>query len=140
MPMPRDHFSTAIFNGKIYCIGGEFGHDKLHQQTAIVQVYDPIAKTWTRLADMPTPRSHNEASTFVTPGGKIIVAGGQIANFGVTDVVEQYDPASNTWSVIGKLPRAMEGPVAQQIGDTIIVTTGNPGSGPINTTWIGKLS
>jgi N-acetylneuraminic acid mutarotase len=140
MPMPRDHFSTAIYNGKIYCFGGEFGHDKQHLQQSIVQVYDPIAKTWTRLADMPTPKSHSEAATFVTPSGKIIVAGGQIANFGVTDEVAQYDPASNTWSVIGRLPRAMEGPVVQEIGNMLIVSTGNPGGGPINSTWIGMLS
>src|SRR5947208_3489034 len=80
MPLPRDHFSTAILNGKIYVFGGEFGHDKGHDQQSIVQTYDPIAKTWARLADMPTPKSHTEAATFVTPSGKFIVAGGQIAN------------------------------------------------------------
>jgi hypothetical protein len=105
-----------------------------------VQIYDPLAKTWSTGANMPTPKSHNEAATFVTPGGKIIVAGGQTANFGETDEVAQYDPVADKWTVIGKLPRAMEGPVVQQIGDLIIVATGNPGTGPISTTWLGKLS
>jgi N-acetylneuraminic acid mutarotase len=140
MPQARDHFSTAVIGNKIYCFGGEFGHDKGHDQQSLVHVYDAALKTWTQLANMPTPKSHNEAATFVTSSGKIIVAGGQIANFGVTDEVAQYDPATNQWSVIGKLPRAMEGPVVQQIGNQIIVTSGNPGSGPINTTWIGTLT
>jgi hypothetical protein len=34
----------------------------------------------------------------------------------------------------------MEGPVVQQVGDKIIVTTGNQGNGPTTTTWIGKLT
>jgi N-acetylneuraminic acid mutarotase len=140
LPVALDHFSTAIVNGKIYCFGGEVGHDKQHLQHADVQIYDPIAKSWSRGANMPTPKSHNEASTFVTPDNKVIVAGGQIANFGETDEVVQYDPASDSWTTIGKLPRALEGPVVQQIGDTIIVTSGNPGTGPISTTWLGQLS
>src|SRR5439155_22988304 len=118
----------------------EFGHDKLHLQHTHVQVYDAVSKTWSRAANLPTPKSHNEASTFVTPDGKITVAGGQTAKFTETDEVAQYNPANNTWSVIGKLPRALEGPVVQQIGNLIIVTTGNPGTGPICTTWIAKLS
>jgi N-acetylneuraminic acid mutarotase len=139
MPVALDHFSTAIVNGKIYCFGGEFGHDKQHLQHADVQIYDPIAKKWSTGANMPTPKSHNEAATFVTPDGHVIVAGGQTANFTETDEVVEYDPVSNSWTTIGKLPRAMEGPVVQQIGDTLIVTSGNPGTGPIATTWIAKL-
>jgi glycosyltransferase involved in cell wall biosynthesis len=30
--------------------------------------------------------------------------------------------------------------IGQQIGDTLIVTSGNPGTGPIATTWIAKLA
>ena len=140
LPVPLDHFSTAVLNGKIYCFGGEFGHDKLHLQHSIVQVYNPIAKTWSQAADMPTAKSHTEASTFVRPNGHVVVAGGQTQNFTETDEVVEYDPLTNTWTTIGKLPRSLEGPVVQQIGNEIIVTGGNPGTGPINTTWIAKLS
>jgi N-acetylneuraminic acid mutarotase len=140
MPTPLDHFATAIVNGKIYCLGGEFGHDKLHLQHADVQIYDPINKTWSTGANMPTPKSHTEASTFVRPNGHIVVAGGQTANFTETDEVVEYNPDTDSWTTIGRLPRALEGPVVQQIGDTVIVTSGNPGTGPINTTWIAKLS
>jgi N-acetylneuraminic acid mutarotase len=139
MPSPRDHFSSAVLNGQIYVFGGEFGHDLLHDQQALVHRYDPIAKTWTQLANMPTPKSHAESGTFVTPDNKIIVAGGQIDHWKSTDEVVEYDPATNTWKTIGKLPRPLQGPVVQQVGSKIIVTTGNPGAGPIKTTWIGEL-
>ena len=140
IPVALDHFSTALVNGKIYAFGGEFGHDKQHLQHADVQIYDPVAKSWSTGANMPTPKSHNEAATFVTPDGKVIVAGGQTANFTETDEVVKYDPVADSWTRIGSLPRALEGPVVQQIGDTIIVTSGNPGTGPINTTWLAKLT
>src|SRR5207248_758366 len=48
MPDARDHFASAVLNGKIYCIGGEFGHDAQHLQQNFVDVYDPIAKSWSR--------------------------------------------------------------------------------------------
>jgi len=27
MPVPRNHFSTAVVNGTIYVMGGQFGHE-----------------------------------------------------------------------------------------------------------------
>ncbi len=125
MPIPRDHFSHVVLDGKIIAIGGEIGHDKLHEQQTLVDEYDPATNTWSSLAPIPVAKSHNESSTFVTPDGKIISAGGQIANFGITDDVIEYDPASNSWSTIGELPEGLQGPVVQEIGNQIIVATGN---------------
>jgi N-acetylneuraminic acid mutarotase len=139
MPDPRDHFSHVVLNGKIIVIGGEFGHDAEHDQQALVDEYDPIAKTWTSLASMPIEKSHAESSTFVTPDGKIIVAGGQIADFKATDNVVQYDRAKNQWVTLGKLPMPLMGPVVQQVGNKIIVTTGSQTVGGIRNTWIGTL-
>ena len=64
--------SGAVIGNKIYCIGGEFGHDTLHLQQNFVDVYDAVAQTWTRVASIPQAKSHNESSTFVTPDGKIL--------------------------------------------------------------------
>lgn len=139
MPVPLDHFSTAVIGSKIYCIGGEVGHDKLHEQHADLQIYDTITKTWSKGANMPMAKSHAESSTFVTPTGKIIIAGGQMTPQKATDDVVEYDPVTNTWRTIGKLPMALQGPIVQQFGNKIIVSTGNPGTGPIKTMWIGEL-
>ena len=118
-----------MLNGKIIAIGGEIGHDKLHEQQTLVDQYDPATNTWSSLATIPVGKSHDESSTYVTPDGKIISAGGQIANFGITDDVIEYDPASNAWTTIGKLPEPLQGPVVQQIGNQIIVATGNAARG-----------
>ena len=140
MPLARDHFATVVLNNKIYAIGGEFGHDKTHDQQKIVQSFDPATNTWTRLADMPIAKSHFESATYVQDG-KIVCAGGQIDNYKSTDNVSMYDPATDSWSVIGKLPTVLQGPVVKRVGNEVIVTTGNrgDGQGPIGNTWIGDL-
>jgi N-acetylneuraminic acid mutarotase len=140
MPDPRDHFAQVVLDGKIICIGGEFGHDQFHIQQDFVDSYDPIAKTWTRLESIPQKKSHDESGTFIAPNGHIISAGGQIDDYGQTANVIDYDPATGHWTTIGTLPKALMGPVVQQLGDKIIVTTGNDGKGPITSLWIGDLS
>lgn len=140
MPDARDHFAHVVLDGKIIAIGGEFGHDKFHIQQNLVDSYDPATDTWTRLASIPQARSHNESSTYVAPNGHIISAGGQIDNYKQTADVIDYDPATKKWTTIGKLPKPLMGPVVQQIGNKIIIATGNDGVGPITTTWIGELS
>jgi N-acetylneuraminic acid mutarotase len=139
MPDGRDHMGHAILNGKVILIGGEFGHDRDHIATNLVDAYDPIAKTWTRLASLPINKSHMESSTFVY-GGKIYCAGGQLGDQKGTDNVSMYDPAINKWTTIGKLPTVLEGPVVVRDGNRIIVTSGDPGTGPSNLTYFGYLS
>jgi hypothetical protein len=51
MPTPRTEFGVATVNNKIYAIGGYSG-----SVLRTVEEYDPATDTWTRKADMPTPR------------------------------------------------------------------------------------
>jgi N-acetylneuraminic acid mutarotase len=62
---------------------------------------------------MPTPRNHPAAGAV---GGKVYVIGGRLAapNIGGflssnTDVVEEYDPATNAWRAMTKMPTARSG-------------------------------
>ncbi|MEA2711822.1 MAG: hypothetical protein QOF78_4423, partial [Phycisphaerales bacterium] len=139
MPDPRCHFSTAVVDGKIYVMGGQHDHENHVGQSAAVHRYDPVSKKWEQLADLPTPKSHAESSTFVR-NGRIIMAGGQIGRFGSTDEVVSYDPATNKWTQIGKLPVPLQSGFAMLDGNKIIVTIGNYGDGtPRGNTWIGEL-
>ena len=139
MPDARAHFSTVVLGGKIYAIGGQHDHDQHVGQSAAVHRYDPVAKTWQKLADLPTPKSHAEMSTFVR-NGKIIMAGGQIGRFGSTDEVVSYDPATNKWTQIGKLPVPLQAGFVLPDGNKLVVTAGNRGDGsPRGDTWVGVL-
>jgi hypothetical protein len=83
MPTPRTHFGTAVYQNKIYCIGG-YSSDG---ETSVNEVYDPRTNSWEIKASMPTSRTRVSANVV---NGKIYV----ISN-GANEV---YDPATNTWA------------------------------------------
>ncbi|MBM2810069.1 MAG: hypothetical protein HW416_828 [Chloroflexi bacterium] len=92
MPTARSAGATDVIDGKIYVAGGR------PPQGSDFAVYDPAADTWRVLPDLPTQRNHLAAAAI---GGKLYVAGGRFGG-GVgsemTDILEIYDPATNTWS------------------------------------------
>ncbi|MEJ7683690.1 MAG: kelch repeat-containing protein [Segetibacter sp.] len=93
LPVKRNHFSTITLGGKIYAIGGQFGHDcggGLDKQYA--HVYNPPTDTWTRLPDLPAPRSHIEGGAFAIDG-KIFIVAGQGDSSKSINKVTIFDPA-----------------------------------------------
>ncbi|MDB5325009.1 MAG: N-acetylneuraminic acid mutarotase [Phycisphaerales bacterium] len=139
-PSARDHLSSVTINNKIYAFGGEFGHDKKHDQQDILQRYDPATDTWTRLASMPGSKSHAESSSFVM-NGKIIIAGGQKDPQDPSSSVYQYDPATNKWTYLSALPAARQGTVVQLVGNYLVMTTGGISTeNPQRNTWVVKLA
>jgi Kelch motif len=66
-----------------------------------VEAYDPATNSWTMRAPMPTPRWD---LTAVTLNGKIYAIGGQTKRDNTsqlgsnTDIVEVYDPATDSWN------------------------------------------
>lgn len=139
MTNPKDHFSAAVMNGKIYLLGGEHGHDVLHQQQSDMQVYDPATDQWTALANLPIAKSHMEGGTFVE-NGEIIFAGGQIDNFNSTNRVFAYDPSADAWTELAPLPAYRQGGIVMPFGNKIVVTLGAVSTNaPQSATWIGTL-
>ncbi len=125
MPNPRNHLSAAAINGKIYAIGGQFGHDNGVSDQAFLDEYDPATDRWTPLADLPSARSHFEPGTMVH-NDKIIIVGGRRGGFFFDDVTE-YDPATNSWSERCELPTNLLAPSAKVFGDRLIVANGGEG-------------
>ena len=139
LPNARTHFSTVTLDEKIYVVGGQHGHEQHTGQLADVHRYDPATQQWTKLADLPTPKSHAENATFVL-NGKIYMAGGQINRFEATDEVVRYDPATNQWTNVGKLPAKHASGFVQLSGNKIVVASGNRGtSTPRPEVWVGEL-
>jgi N-acetylneuraminic acid mutarotase len=119
MPMPsrRGAASAAVVNGKIYVIGGAAVHPGAkdspllmgpdgtpHRSVGTVEEYDVASDSWRERSPMPTARNHFAVAAV---DGKIYAIGGRLASPFVglgsaTDVVEEYDPATDSWGV----PRA----------------------------------
>src|SRR5204863_6207515 len=112
MPTKRGSPIAAAVGDKIYVIGGATtppGSNETavhparpHVSVGTVEEYDPATNTWRTRTSMPTPRNHATAGVV---NGKVYVIGGRVggAFIGVStniDVVEEYDPANDTWGAI----------------------------------------
>jgi N-acetylneuraminic acid mutarotase len=111
-PMPTGRTAAAAVEagGRIYVIGGSAVAGLTVSTT---DAYDPATNRWESRQAMPTPRNHPAAGAV---GGKIYVIGGRLAapNIGGfvssnTDVVEEYDPVTNAWRGMNKMPTARSG-------------------------------
>jgi N-acetylneuraminic acid mutarotase len=109
MPTKRGGAAAAALNGKFYVIGGAapakgstpetIEAKRRHDILAQVEEYDLKTDSWRVRAPLPTPRAEPVAATVT---GKIYVIGGRLGslfgNGSDTDIVEAYDPASDSWS------------------------------------------
>ncbi len=113
MPIVRANHGAAAVNGKIYAIGGSTPILPGRHST-IVEEYDPVTDMWTSKSDMPTARMNLSSSTV---NGKIYAIGGYCwqegANGKLEGVhlasVEEYDPATDTWTSKSDMPAARNG-------------------------------
>ena len=122
MPIRRCSAIAEEVGGKIYVIGGAtlmensgetamFGNRPV-RVLGVNQVYDPATNTWGTRSPMPTTRNHAFSGV---AGGKIYVIGGRlgaahITHSSNTDVVEEYDPARDTWGgVKARMPTPRSG-------------------------------
>ena len=70
--------------------------------TGLNQVYDPATNRWEDRSPMPTSRNHAFSGAV---NGKIYIIGGRqgagaIPVTSPTDIVEEYDPATNKWGPV----------------------------------------
>jgi len=127
MALGRNHMFGGTVNGKIYVIGGRIAHAFVaaSQNTDVVEQYDPATNTWgTQMTKMPTARSGGGWATY---GGKIYVAGGEVATnslVGAFRALEAFDPATNSWSILPSLPLPRHGVAGAVIGNKLHFVSG----------------
>ena len=120
LPSKRGAGGAVVAGGKIYVIGGadvspgatdpviRFAADRPHVTVDTNEEYDPATNTWRARRPMPTPRNHFFAGEV---GGKVYVIGGRIASAFITrasntDIVEEYNPATDGWAQKASMPTA----------------------------------
>lgn len=97
MPTPRQHLSTSVVDGRVYAIGGAKGTSTWGSRTifSTVEVYDPVADTWTPKASLPTARAMLSASVI---SRKIYAIGGGRGTNAAFVTTEVYDPDADKWT------------------------------------------
>src|SRR5947209_3349575 len=93
---------TALNNGKVLAVGG-MANDVPHVEC---ELYDPATETWSLTGSLSVGRWVH--STVKLADGRVAVFGGQSGGsydgYPVqTDIIEIYDPATETWSNAGQL-------------------------------------
>jgi N-acetylneuraminic acid mutarotase len=109
LPTKRGSPNAVAHKGRIYVIGGAGVHPgskavdihpaRPHRALDVNEVYDPATNTWEKRNPMPTARNHAAAGMV---NDKIYVIAGRlgaafITRASNTDVVEEYDPATDQW-------------------------------------------
>ena len=106
--------------------------------------YNPANDSWDRMADMTQPRASFELVNF---HGQLYAIGGYQGtsswNRQGLNYVERYDPVTDVWTNLSKLPVGMYGIGATVLNDEILLVGGNDGSpkktvyhyNPVQETW-----
>jgi N-acetylneuraminic acid mutarotase len=150
LPTKRGSAVAVEAGGKIYTIGGattmegpvlddssgRLGESKDDQffsafgparVLSVNEVYDPATNKWESRSPMSVPRNHAFAGAV---NGKIYVIGGRTGQAFIltatnTDVVEEYNPLSDTWNAPKeRMPTARSGGVSGTDGRRIYVAGG----------------
>ncbi|PYP72916.1 MAG: hypothetical protein DMD41_07380, partial [Gemmatimonadetes bacterium] len=102
MPTARNALAVGVIDGVLYAVGGIGAGGAV----ATVEAYDPASNTWTTKAPLPTAR--HRLAVGVVNG--ILYAVGGSGNLGnppaVLATVEEYDPATNSWTTRASMPTA----------------------------------
>ena len=125
-PIPTERWNptSVVLDGSIYVIGGQKGISP-YEALSTVEVYDPTSNTWEAKEPMPTPRWGVVAAVV---DERIYAIGGRGGSFEgghyALDVVEEYDPNTDTWISKTSMPTSRGWAGGAVIDDTIFVFGG----------------
>jgi hypothetical protein len=131
-PQVTNFSVTTLADGRVLFVGGwgvaEGGGPE--EPTALAQVYDPSAGTFTMAGSLPAPRYAHGAA--LLDDGRVLVIGGW-----ASDAVEEgddvfvYDPETGTFTPTEPLGMQRLGPFVAKLGDGRVLVVGsqcwNPG-------------
>ena len=138
-PNARDHFQAVTFGDKLYAIGGRLTGGTggtFEPQVPEVDVYDLTTQMWSTLdvsKNLPFPRAGLAVTVF---NNEIYTIAGE-STFdnppGVNnekDVVESFDPITETWTPQNSLNYPRHGMQSIVSGNAIYIVGGYGGGGP----------
>lgn len=124
LPEARDGVQVAVVGGKLYAIGGGLGPNKGRSISAAFQRYDPGAKAWESLPDLPFPILGPGIAVI---GEDIFVVGGLTEELGssmASDKVCFFDVRRDRWAMASPLPKPIQFSGVAVLGDRIYVIGG----------------
>ena len=129
----RNQFAGGIIDGEIYVFGGNTNPNGANLKST--EMLDPSAGSWVYKAD----NEHNggfgaEELSGAVMNGKLYVFGGWGGPDGVFNFVEEYDPATDTWTSKASMPTTRSSATAVTYGSKIYLFGGYLGGDDANVT------
>jgi N-acetylneuraminic acid mutarotase len=129
MPAPRAAGGVAVVRGKLYVVGGVEAPGRLAREAF---AYDFAAGRWSPIPG-PRPREHLGAAAL---GGRVYAVAGRTSGLETNvDIVEAYEPSSNRWRAIPRVPEARGGTAAAAVAGRIVSAGGEMPTGTIRTVY-----
>jgi hypothetical protein len=145
VPGPGRLASTAqVVDGRVYVLGGyTVAQDGTERSLPDVNVFDPVAESWTRGADIPVPV--DDAVSAVWRDSLIVLVSGWHDDGNVSNV-QWYDPAADRWTQGSPIPGTpVFGHTGALVGDHLLyldgakVVEGAPRFALDTAAWLGNV-
>jgi N-acetylneuraminic acid mutarotase len=110
MPTARSAPVAMANNGRLYVVGGIVEPPQGFEITATVEEYDPATDNW--VTKRPLPAARGNLALAAASNGKLYAVGGivrdthSVSGFSSVGTVEEYDPATDTWTTKASMPTA----------------------------------
>ncbi len=126
MPQPVSWFSACVLHNDIYVTGGILDGHIVPQ----VLRFESAKRRWSSVAPMLHPRARHASVTWndclYVLGGINLVVNTQIR---IVESIERYDPATNTWTEVGRSPVPRKQSHVQAFNNTLVEIGGTKGDG-----------
>ena len=121
------HTATLLPDGSVLIAKGSNDGDLAFTLWS-AERYDPTSGTWS-LIDDPTRYASVDHTATLLSDGKVLFAGGYLGNYGsgnptTVGLSELFDPANDTWEIVGNLNEARESHTATLLPDGKVLVAG----------------
>lgn len=121
---PRAAGAVGVIGHKLYVAGGApqtFGVSSPVSPYGTLEIYDFKTGKWTFGAPMPVARHHISGAVV---GGKLYVTGGRGEMDHSLSIFERYDPETDEWEALPKMPLGVASPRVLAADGKIVVVGG----------------
>lgn len=115
-----NHSAVTLDDGRVLVVGGN--------ARLFAEIYSPATNEFTQTASMSVLHGQGHVAVKLR-NGKVLVVGGDLGNLNPTAVVELFDPASNTFTVVGNMSTPRMQHFAVLLDDGTVMIGGGRGTG-----------
>jgi N-acetylneuraminic acid mutarotase len=129
VPTELHHFQAVTLDGLIYVVGAFTGSYPREKPVPNVYIYNPTSDQWIEGPAIPASRRRGGAGVVVYNKKIYVIAGILDGHWtGHVKWMDEFDPASNTWKILGDAPHARDHFHAAIINGKIFVAGGRRSS------------